>query len=233
MKRAKATKKQRIFSWLIDAIIVGGIGFLIGFLISKFSGVESWVNGLYDEYKNALKAGNDSVELLEDLLVAHLARTGIYATVYLVVVFGYLVILPYYVSWQTVGRLITGCRLIELNTEAKPKFKSLIIREVVGEYLMYILLTLLLFAWNIVFWLSAMKAVMKNASFPDRFSKLKLVDKEALAEVEEEISFEPEEYEYSDDYDWEKDNETVEVLDMETIKRMREENDIDETQVKK
>lgn len=208
MKMERATKKQRIFSWLIDAIIVGGIGFLIGFFISKATGVNSWVDSLYSNYLTNLKNGTDSLQDLTDLLVAYMARIGIYSSIYLVLVIIYLVIIPYFVSWQTVGRLITKCKLVMLYEGTKPRLKNLIIREVLGEFIIYIVLTLIFFAWNLLFWFSSLKAIMKNASFPDRMSKLKLVDKDAIFEEVNE-NFESEDFQYDENYDWEKEDNNL------------------------
>lgn len=233
MKLERATKKQRIISWLIDAVLVGGIGFVIGFFIVRHLGLSEKINSLYQEYLEAYSNEENGAGIMENILALMAKRIGIYSGIYIILVMLYLVILPYFAPWQTLGRLITKCKLVVLYTGEKPTFGRLLLREVLGEYLLYIVLTLVFLAWNIVFWYSAMKAVMKNVSLPDKFGKLKLVDSRMILK-EEEVTFTPEEFEYPEDYDWEKENETPEVLDMNLVNKMREDlDDKEESQVKK
>ncbi len=198
-----ATKLQRGLCFLIDALIVCGFGFLIGYL-------SIYATGFNDYYQNAYNAGIELVftdsanELAVACVLAVLYRILILAGSFLFVMIIYLIILPLTVKFQTLGRLITKTKLVS-RKNTKPSLGQLIVREIVGEYLIYVLLSIILRFMNMFFYISVGYCFLQDISIPDLISRTKIV---SLKKSNQEAKFSAEEYQYSDDYDWEVDNDT-------------------------
>lgn len=198
-----ATKVQRGLCFVIDALIVCGLGILIGYLCI-------YTTGFNDYYQNAYKAGigvifqdAGSKEAI-DLVIAVLYRISILALSFLLVVILYLIVLPLTVKFQTFGRLITKTKLVS-RKNTKPTIGQLILREIVGEYLIYVLLSIILRFMNMIFYISIGYCFLQDISIPDLISKTKIV---TLKKSKLQFEYKAEEYQYSDNYDWEADNDT-------------------------
>lgn len=213
------TKIQRGLCFIIDALIVGGLGYLIAYLIIRFSGFNDYYQAAGEAGYAMIFQDPTSSEAVA-CIVAILYQTAIYAGVYLVIVFLYLILLPYFTSFQTLGRLITKTRLIARKT-VKLTMKHLLLRELVGEFLIYILLTLFLQFMNMIFYISVGYCFLQDISIPDLISKTKMVS--LKVKKEDEFVFKAEEYQYSDNYDWEGDNEDSQEVKKEDENAVSEE----------
>lgn len=197
------SKVKRGVCFIIDASIVFGLGFLMAFLILRFSGFNEYLNKAYELGYVKIFEDPRSKEAI-DCILAILYNALITSGCFFVVIFIYLIILPYFISWQTLGRLITKTRLLARKTNERPSFLKLVLREIVGEFLIYVLLSIILRFMNIVFYISVGYYFLQDISIPDLISKTRIVNKDPV--IEEEFAFKGEDYKYSENYDWEADS---------------------------
>ena len=181
LKYHLASKWQRILSFLIDASIVFGLGYLVSFLIIKFSGFGDYYNEIFNNNYKYIYESPNSKEALDCINVIT-QRLGIFFLVYFVFVLIYLVIMPYFIEWQTLGRLVTKTRVLVRIKNERPSILRLLLREVVGEYLIYIVLSFILKFYNVIAYISIGYSLYGNLSIPDLISKTKLVDKKPYEE---------------------------------------------------
>ena len=194
------SKVKRGICFIIDALVVFGFGFFISFLIKKFTGFQ-------DYFESAKAVGlekifvepfsSESIECVRAIV----SDISISSGSYLLIIVIYLIIMPLCISWQTFGRLITKTRLLVRRKNTNPTIWHLLLRELVGEFLLYVVFTLLLKYWNMFFFISVGYCFLQDISIPDLISKTKIVKKDPT--IEEEFEFKAEDYKYTDDYDWE------------------------------
>ncbi len=197
------SKVKRGLCFTIDALVVFGFGFLISFLIKRFSGFQQYYDSIKSIGYEKIWVDPSSSEAIE-CIKAVFADLSISAGSYFIIIVIYLIIMPLCISWQTLGRLITKTRLLVRKTNNKPTIWHLLVRELVGEFFIYVVLTLILMYWNMFFFISVGYCFLQDISIPDLISKTKIVKKDPT--FEEEFEFKAEDYKYTENYDWEADS---------------------------
>ena len=170
MRYQNAMSLQRFLAFIIDSFIINLIATLILNFIPLYvfhaEKVTDMTSGIYDILMNAdLEA---SIALLKSSCICLLLQTAIFVPLML----AYQVCLPMFWKAQTVGRLIAGVRVMKLNSDEKPGFGSLLIRELVGGYIFNTM-----FIQSMVFpILNYVFSRNRGRSLADMISKTRLID---------------------------------------------------------
>lgn len=173
------TPSRRFLAFIIDFFIIMliasfitfGILFLIKFDFNRYNTLQDWlINSYYDiAFLNSQSSQTEMMNNLKEFAGLYFIIEGIRLAVAFVLYFLYLVILPYFFKYQTVGRLAVKAKVIyEKNPEEKLKFSTLVLREMVGSFLCYSL-------FNILGFISMILAVASGKSIVDRISKTNMV----------------------------------------------------------
>ena len=178
----KATAMQRLLAFIIDGLILGlfvaGISALIfiaiGFNYNAFSAARSefltnymlyvvYQGGYRESYILALNEYNNFSKIF--YLVVD--------SVFLIGILLYLVLLPRFWDKQTVGRMIAKVRVINHAGEINPSLKRILVREIIGTWLFYVLSYT--FISVVVILISGIIILISGRSVVDRISGTDLV----------------------------------------------------------
>ena len=184
------TPFRRFAVYLIDIGLISLVSSLILTLILRFSPfdvdrfntLQSNMATYYIDYmigkSNYLftqEGMNEAVEYLTLFAI----REGIRFGIMLVLFVGYLVILPYFFEFQTLGRMATSTKVIDnKDIDGKLSLGKIIVREIVGAYLFYVVFTFIGF-------ISMIFAAATGKSLVDRISNTSLVFREKVPVNEE------------------------------------------------
>ncbi len=157
---------------LVASFILIGVLKLFNFDTARY-------NALYDSilknYADFITSGSSKISSQEamneiyEFLKLYMIREAYRAGISFILIIGYLVILPYFTKWQTLGRLITRSIVINDNGEIKPTFGKLLVRELVGTFILYILFG------GLIGLISAIIAIVTERSLVDRISRTVMV----------------------------------------------------------
>lgn len=152
MRSLRATKSQRFFAYLIDFIILSLVTTIFTTIIYKLCHYDDnaktqIVNAIAQEIMNYLNYSSvgESYDftylfsLIKEYLKYYFFEFGIEAAIAFVYCALYFVVLPKYWGSQTVGRLAMKIKVVGKNDEALT-WRNLILREIVGTFLLYIIL---------------------------------------------------------------------------------------------
>lgn len=173
----KASGIQRFLAYIIDI----GLIFIISYYLTKLTLyltsynterfnelyeliTESYTNYAKGNIKNLIDEIGKSnlIEFLKLYLIQQLVSLGFE----LLLVVAYLIILPRYWKYQTVGRYVSKCKVIRHEGEIDVTLKNILLRELVGTFLFYLILG----PMSIVAWISALLASFTGRSLADRVS---------------------------------------------------------------
>lgn len=177
MKFFQANKIQRFLTYFIDMLIISFFVSIFSSLIYMLINYDSQVvlnltERLTNDLLNYLE-GNGTIDTikntLKQVLKYSLLEFGIDAVLYLILVIVYFVVIPKFWSNQTIGRLIMKTKVIrkdgsELTT------KTLIMREIVGTYILYCLIGGILIIIS-----AALVLIDKGVSLVDKISGTNLI----------------------------------------------------------
>lgn len=176
-----ATKLQRAMTYFLDFLIIEIIVSLLCQLVYLVlpidrSLVTTYENLLVEETEKCMTAlasgSNYDVQRLYDILFTYLKHSlvnfAIVSSLYLVLVVGYLVILPMLWDKQTIGRLVMKVKVVSVDGSPVTK-KQIVIRELVGTYLFYCIIGGPLILATVII------ASMKGRSLVDYVAKTNLV----------------------------------------------------------
>jgi uncharacterized RDD family membrane protein YckC len=141
--RKNANNSQRFLAYFVDFLIIDAIVSTIAALAFTIMKFDTSVNDLIleklmEEAINAVETGyfTDYLNYYIEFLKYSLVEIGVQTACAFVAFIGYLVILPKFWKKQTVGRLISKTKVVMLDG-SNPTTKAIIIREVVGSFLLY------------------------------------------------------------------------------------------------
>ncbi len=211
MRANDAKCGQRFLAYLIDTLIIS----TIGTIILRFLPVYTKYSALYqkaylDVYEVMLSFDSVDTQAFVNLMKYFLVTQGITYAVLLPLFFLYLVVLPNFWSCQTVGRLAAGVKVVLLKDEQRASFGRLCLRELVGSFLFYEILSSSFITVIITWYLSA----SKGRSIVDYIGGTRLINlrmpkkEETIYEGEPQEPFSKKDYidaEYQDMSKFEKD----------------------------
>jgi uncharacterized RDD family membrane protein YckC len=138
-----ANNSQRFLAYVIDFSLIGLMVSMLSSAVFKVMNFDLAINDLMlekimSELTVALETGyyTDFYNYYMDFLKYSMVEIGVQTAVAFVVFIGYLVVLPCFWSKQTVGRMISKTKVIMLDGTKATK-KAIIIRELVGSFLLY------------------------------------------------------------------------------------------------
>lgn len=157
---------------VLSSLILIGVLKLINFDTARYDSLFDTIYKAYVDY--AMGKNNDllSSEMginISEFIKLYMAREGIRYIIAFVLVILYLVILPRFVKWQTLGRLITRSKVINSKGDIKMSIPQIIVREIVGTFIFYLLFG------GLIGLISAIIAIVTERSLVDRISKTVLV----------------------------------------------------------
>lgn len=140
--RKKATPYQRILAAIIDFVIIICIGLIIKLIISKIvnspevpAQIQDYIDGKMSvEAFSQWIQTNEFTEYSNALMKANIPTLISYIVLFVV----YLVVVPYFWSKQTIGRLLMKIKVV-YDIDDKPTLGNLLAREVIGVLLVGIL----------------------------------------------------------------------------------------------
>lgn len=178
----KSTSMQRFMAFIVDGIILSsfvvGLSWII-FLITGFnySAYQAARNEFLTNYVMYYLYGGSyeqSYKLaLNEAYKYAIVYYSIMDSFYLLGAILYLVILPTYWNKQTVGRMIMKIKVIGRSGDVKTGVKRTIIREIVGTWFIYIVLSSVFSGFIIV--ISAIMILISGRGIVDRISGTDLV----------------------------------------------------------
>lgn len=180
MNYSNATCGQRFITYLIDFIIIEMVAGLIASAIPAYSQNMNIFQEDMGILVNQIYNGSLDMLLYQEMMRAYFAYTGILLLISLVVTFLYLVVLPYYWPKQTVGRLAMGLKVINLHNNEPVSFGKLALRELVGSFLLYRILSSTL----IIALLNWYYCASRGRSFADMIGGTRLVYVRGVVEEE-------------------------------------------------
>lgn len=170
MKYLNARAMQRFLAYLVDVTL---ISMVVSFIVNFIPAYTNNLN-LVAEYYAALLEGNiinpDYNELFTILKCA-LAAMGIMLAIEIPFYILYLVVLPYFWEKQTLGRWLMHVKVIS-KTEEKAKISNLILRELVGGFVVLRIFSASVFLPFIYWYLS----VSTGRTLSDMIGGTRLVD---------------------------------------------------------
>ena len=184
----RATSGQRFLAFLIDLLVVGAvIGsisllflFLTGFDFVAYNAAQT---EYITDYVSYIQFGTDEYyESFQKAVQEYYSYTLhlfiVVDIVALVAFIPYFVILPLYWSKQTVGRMVMKIKVISHKGKVKVSVKQLILREIVGTWLIYVGSYFLFSGFIIV--ISGIFSAFGGRSIVDLIGGTDLVQKEPI-----------------------------------------------------
>ncbi len=157
---------------IVSSLILIGVLKLINFDTARYDLLwENIYNGYIDYAlgRNNYLFSEAGINDVYEYAQLYMIRWGINIGISFVLSILYLVILPYFTKWQTLGRLVTRTIVISNNGEVKLPLYKVIIRELIGTFLVYIVFG------GIIGLISAIIAIVTERSLVDRISGSVLV----------------------------------------------------------
>ncbi|MGM9969729.1 MAG: RDD family protein [Anaeroplasma sp.] len=174
------TNGRRFLAYIIDFILISIISSIISNLFitivhfdASLVSDSKYILDLFSRYLEAIGSSNDEylLEVIEEMAVFY-KQYMLYLLIcnfaVLLVCIVYLVIIPKFTEKQTIGRLVSGCKVVTIDNE-KPSYTNLIMREIVGFFLFYNVIGFILII------ISGIVAYTTGYSLIDKISKTKLV----------------------------------------------------------
>ncbi len=190
MKYKNATSMQRFFAFLIDSLLMYVISSLILICIPIYNTYSELFLDRYNYLMSGFNTADIDATFLEELMVSSMVIIGLNMAILIPLYILYYVVLPYFWKSQTLGRLALGLRVVTLEEE-KPKLRHLLLRELVGGYLIYELL-----GGGIFYIVTLVLSISQGRSLIDYIGQTRLVNIRYPQKVEEPIA--PDERDYVD-----------------------------------
>lgn len=141
--RKNANNSQRFLAYFVDFFIIDAIVSTIAAFIFTIMKFDTSVNDmilekLMAEAMKAVETGyfTEYFNYYMEFMKYSLVEIGVQTACALVAFIGYLVILPKFWKKQTVGRLLSKTKVVMLDG-SNPTTKAIIVRELVGSFLLY------------------------------------------------------------------------------------------------
>lgn len=176
-----ASKFQRAITYIIDFFIISTVVTLLSQLIFLILPIDMRMMDFHyemilEEFDNITNAILDESTYDYGAMFNHFGEYLKYAGIsmlvngllYLIMVVGYLIILPIFWDKQTIGRLVTKVKVVSVDGN-NPSTKQIILRELVGSWLLYLVI-----GGPLIF-ISAVIALAKGRSIIDYIAKTNLV----------------------------------------------------------
>ena len=170
------TPLRRFCVYLIDVILVSviatlilyGVLALIRYDTARYNELSQiLINNYFDIAMG--KISDQTMNDIKEFYFLYLYREGVRQGITLVLYFLYLVVFQYFFKGQTIGRYIARVKVVEdRNVDGKISFGRLVVREIIGSYLFYNLITVIGFV-------SMIFAVATGKSLVDRLSGTSMV----------------------------------------------------------
>lgn len=195
MRANDARCGQRFLAYFIDTLIISTIGTIILHFLPVYGKYYTLYQEAYTDITDVIFNFNavDS-QAFVNLMKYYLAVQGITYAVMLPLFFLYLVVLPYFWSCQTVGRLAAGVKVVCLKDEPKVSFGRLCLRELVGTFIFYELISNV-----IVLIITCYLSASKGRSIVDYIGGTRLINLR-MPKKEEPINEEPQDLFSKKDY---------------------------------
>ena len=161
------SSSHRFLAFFIDNIIIS-VSF--GIITSFIPTYDVTYDRIFEIYKDILanpEAIND-LELMQTFFSSAMFILGLTFGIMLVLYVIYLVVLPCFWSKQTVGRMIFGVKVVNVDLK-KPKLSNLLLREILAGFLIYNLLSYIFLIIN------AVVTISNGRSIADKIGKTYLV----------------------------------------------------------
>ena len=175
----KASNGQRFVAFLIDAILIAGAAFGLMFAVLAiikfdFSRYNELIDKISETYYNYLRTGNNELliefeNMAREFMGLYMIRTGIYYAMVALIILLYLVVLPYFWKYQTLGRLFAKVKIISRDNNLTPSFGRLAFRELFGTFIFYYLIN------TVLILISGILCLSSNRSLVDMLSRTELV----------------------------------------------------------
>ena len=182
----KSTGGQRFLAFIIDlflvAVVIGIFSAIVllltGFDFEAYNKAQSEyltdyilymqynTEEYYDSFRNALQeyySYSVHFYLVLDLIA-------------LVVFVPYFIVLPHFWEKQTIGRMVVKVKVISHRGKIKPSIKQLIVREIAGTWLLYLVSSFFMSGFLVI--ISALFAAIGGRSIVDAISGTDLVQKD-------------------------------------------------------
>ncbi len=210
MRANDAKCGPRFLAFLIDTLIISTIGTVILHFLPAYTKYLTLYQEAYtDIYEVIFSFNAVDPQAFVNLLKYFLITQGITYAVMVPLFFLYLVVLPHFWSCQTIGRLAAGVKVVLLKDEQKVSFGRLCLRELVGTFLFYEILSNF-----IVLIITCYLSASKGRSIVDYIGGTRLINlrmpkkEEPIYEGESQEPFEKKDYidaEFQDTSKFEKD----------------------------
>lgn len=175
----KASNGQRFVAFLIDAILIAGAAFGLMFAVLAiikfdFARYNELTDKIYDTYFQYMRTGNNDLlndfnTMATEFLKLYFTRIGIYYAMVALIILLYLVVLPYFWKYQTLGRLFAKVKIISRDNNLTPSFGRLAFRELFGTFIFYYLIN------TVLILISGILCLSSNRSLVDMLSRTELV----------------------------------------------------------
>lgn len=160
---------QRFIAYFIDILIIS----IISSIILKLIPFYNQCSAILTDYYNDILFSNNVV--LESELIAlmkyYLVITGIQYAVLLPLYILYFVVLPLFWDKQTIGRMVMHINVVNM-AEEKPSVGSLLLREIVGGFIILRLLSGSIIILVLYWYFSS----TRGRTISDMIAKTRLVD---------------------------------------------------------
>ena len=181
--RKNANNSQRFFAYFVDFTVISLIVSFISSMVFTLMNFDTEIkNVIYEkmleEAMNAVETGyiNDYINYCIEFIKYSSVELGVQCACALVAIILYLVVLPHFWKKQTVGRMLSKTKVL-MNDGSNPTTKAIIIREVVGSFLLYYCLGTIPL---IISWVFCNKY---QRSLADRISGTKLIYDVEVVEI--------------------------------------------------
>ncbi len=175
----KASNGQRFLAFIIDAILIAGAAFglmyaILAMMQFDFARYNELIDKISEVYYNYMRTGNNDLliefeNMAREFLGLYMTRIGIYYAMVALMILLYLVVLPYFWQYQTLGRLFAKVKIIARDNNLTPSFGKLILRELVGTFIFYYLIN------SVLVLISGILCLSSNKSLVDMLSRTELV----------------------------------------------------------
>lgn len=157
MKHLNASGSSRFLAYMLDYTIISFVTeIILSYIIYPIAKID--INLLAQKmqiFTENMAVGVLDYELVNQILTLALIQIGFTTAVMIPLVIGYLCILPYYWEKQTIGRMVAHLKVVNYKDEGKVSFPKLLLRELVGGYLLtYVLCSSFMIPLIIVIYMS-------------------------------------------------------------------------------
>lgn len=167
---------------VVASLILLGVLYLSGYNFERYNQLSNNISTYYLDLllgKSNYLVSQEGLNEVYEFIGLYFIREGIRLLIMLVLTVVYLVILPYFFNYQTLGRLATNSKVIDnKNIDGKLSIGKLVLREIVGTFLFYSVLPFVGF-------ISMILAIATGKSLVDRVSNTSMVIKDKIPVNEE------------------------------------------------